>query len=93
MPKLLIVTDAWRPQINGVVRSIEHLVRDLQALDVEVDILSPAEFRTVPMPGYPEIRLALATPGGFRAASRNRLPISSRLQPRGRSACWRAASR
>jgi glycosyltransferase involved in cell wall biosynthesis len=63
MPKLLIVTDAWRPQINGVVRSIEHLVRDLQALDVEVDILSPAEFRTVPMPGYPEIRLALATPG------------------------------
>lgn len=62
MPKLLIVTDAWRPQINGVVRSIEHLVRDLEVLNVEVDILSPAEFRTVPMPGYPEIRLALATP-------------------------------
>ncbi|WP_420407122.1 glycosyltransferase family 4 protein [Hoeflea sp.] len=63
MPKLLIVTDAWRPQINGVVRSIEHLVRDLEAFGIEVDILSPAEFRTMPMPGYPEIRLALATPG------------------------------
>ncbi|MEQ8306362.1 MAG: glycosyltransferase family 1 protein [Hoeflea sp.] len=63
MPKLLIATDAWRPQINGVVRSIEHLVRDLEAFGIEVDILSPAEFRTLPMPGYPEIRLALATPG------------------------------
>ncbi|OCW59229.1 glycosyltransferase family 4 protein [Hoeflea olei] len=67
MPKLLIVTDAWRPQINGVVRSIENLVEHLGPLGVEVDILSPAEFRTVPLPGYPEIRLALATP---RAVSR-----------------------
>ncbi len=63
MPKLLIVTDAWRPQINGVVRSIENLVRELEQFDIEVDILSPAEFPTVPLPGYPEIRLALATPG------------------------------
>ena len=68
MPKLLIVTDAWRPQINGVVRSIENLVRDLEPLGVDVDILSPAEFRTVPLPGYPEIRLALATP--WRVARR-----------------------
>ncbi|KGF70882.1 GDP-mannose-dependent alpha-mannosyltransferase [Hoeflea sp. BAL378] len=64
MPKLLIVTDAWHPQINGVVRSIENLVRELGPLGVEVDILSPAEYRTVPLPGYPEIRLALATPWG-----------------------------
>jgi len=63
MPKLLIVSDAWRPQINGVVRSIENLVRELETLGIEIDILSPAEFRTVPLPGYPEIRLALATPG------------------------------
>ncbi|MCC0036785.1 MAG: glycosyltransferase family 1 protein [Hoeflea sp.] len=63
MPKLLIVTDAWRPQINGVVRSIENLVRELERFDIEVDILSPAEFHTVPLPGYPEIRLALTTPG------------------------------
>ncbi|AKH99276.1 glycosyltransferase [Hoeflea sp. IMCC20628] len=62
MPKLLIVTDAWRPQINGVVRSIENLVRDLASLGIDVDILSPAEFRTLPLPGYPEIRLAFTTP-------------------------------
>lgn len=64
MPRLLIVTDAWCPQINGVVRSLENLVRELEPLGVDVDILSPAEFRTVPLPGYPEIRLALATPWG-----------------------------
>jgi len=63
MPKLMIVTDAWRPQINGVVRSIENLVRELEQMGIEIDVLSPAEFRTVPLPGYPEIRLALATPG------------------------------
>ena len=63
MPKLLIVTDAWHPQVNGVVRSIENLVRELGPLGIEVDILSPAEFRTAPLPGYPEIRLALTTPG------------------------------
>jgi len=63
MPKLLIVTDAWRPQINGVVRSIENLVRELEQFDIEIDILSPAEFATAPLPGYPEIRLALTTPG------------------------------
>ena len=64
MPKLLIVTDAWWPQINGVVRSIENLVRELQEFGIEIDILSPAEYSTVPLPGYPEIRLALTTPGG-----------------------------
>jgi glycosyltransferase involved in cell wall biosynthesis len=63
MPKLLIVTDAWHPQINGVVLSIENLVRELEPLGVEVDILSPAEFRTVPLPDYPEIRLAVTSPG------------------------------
>ncbi|MCY0148143.1 glycosyltransferase family 1 protein [Hoeflea sp. G2-23] len=66
MPKLLIVTDAWRPQINGVVRSIENLVPWLVRLGIEVDILSPAEFHTAPLPGYPEIRLALTTPGRVR---------------------------
>lgn len=63
MPKLLIVTDAWRPQINGVVRSIENLARELGPMGIEVDILSPSEFLTVPLPGYPEIRLSLATRG------------------------------
>ncbi len=61
MTKILIVTDAWRPQINGVVRSLERLASELAKISVEVDFLTPLEFVTIPCPTYPEIRLALTT--------------------------------
>ncbi len=57
--RILIATDAWHPQVNGVVRTLELLVRELKKLGQEVKVLEPAMFRTVPMPSYPEIRLAL----------------------------------
>lgn len=57
--KILIVTDAWRPQINGVVRTLEVLGADLTALGHEVRYVTPEGRFTVPMPTYPEIRLAL----------------------------------
>ncbi len=59
--RVLIATDAFAPQVNGVVRSLEKL-RDLgprHGLDVR--FLAPKDFRSWPMPGYPEIRLSLAT--------------------------------
>lgn len=59
MKKLLIVTDAWRPQINGVVRSLERLAEELEKIDLAVEFLTPLAFRTLPMPTYPEIRLSL----------------------------------
>ncbi len=59
MKKLLVVTDAWRPQINGVVRSLERLAEELEKLDMVVEFLTPQLFRTLPMPTYPEIRLSL----------------------------------
>ena len=58
--KILIVTDAWTPQINGVVRTLQMTVRELVALGHAVEILSPDLFRSIPCPGYAEIRLALA---------------------------------
>ncbi|HZH27616.1 MAG TPA: glycosyltransferase family 1 protein [Azospirillaceae bacterium] len=58
--RILITTDAWFPQINGVVRTIDTTSRELERLGHEVRIISPAEFRTVPLPTYPEIRIALA---------------------------------
>jgi glycosyltransferase involved in cell wall biosynthesis len=58
--RLLIATDAWRPQVNGVVRSIERLVEELPRLGAEVTILSPGWFRSIPLPTYKEIRLAIA---------------------------------
>ncbi len=62
MPRLTIVTDAWHPQVNGVVRSIENTNRELAALGVEVSMVTPQQFRSVPMPTYPEIRLSIAGP-------------------------------
>jgi glycosyltransferase involved in cell wall biosynthesis len=61
--KILAATDAWHPQVNGVVRTLGHVAREAAALGVEIEFLSPAEFRTLPMPSYPEVRLALAPPG------------------------------
>jgi glycosyltransferase involved in cell wall biosynthesis len=66
MSRILIVTDAWKPQINGVVRSLERLGQELTKTGEEVDFLTPAEYRTLPCPTYPEIRLALTWTGAVR---------------------------
>ena len=61
--RILIVTDAWRPQINGVVRTLESTARELTRLGHAVDFLTPERFWTLPVPTYPEVRLSLATRG------------------------------
>lgn len=66
MTKILIVTDAWRPQVNGVVRTLEITERELARIGVEVEFLTPGEFTTLPCPTYPEIRLSLVPPGRMR---------------------------
>ena len=57
--KILIVTDAWDPQVNGVVRTLKSTRRELEAMGHVVDLLTPLEFRTIPCPTYPEIRLSI----------------------------------
>lgn len=57
--KILIVTDAWDPQVNGVVRTLKNTRRELIAMGHEVKIISPQLFKTIPCPTYPEIRLSL----------------------------------
>ncbi|ADZ69914.1 glycosyltransferase family 4 protein [Polymorphum gilvum] len=61
MTSILIVTDAWHPQINGVVRSLERTAEELRARGLRIEFLTPAVFRTLPCPTYPEIRLSLTT--------------------------------
>lgn len=63
--KILIATDAWRPQVNGVVRSLEQTAVAAARLGVEIGFLAPDRFWSVPMPSYPEIRLALPPPGAI----------------------------
>lgn len=57
--KVAIVTDAWLPQTNGVVRTLLTTIDCMRADGIEVQVISPAEFRTLPCPTYPEIRLSL----------------------------------
>ena len=60
--KVLVATDAWHPQVNGVVHTLGHVAREGRALGAELEFLSPDQFWTLPMPSYPEIRLALIGP-------------------------------
>jgi glycosyltransferase involved in cell wall biosynthesis len=59
--RIMIVTDAWEPQVNGVVRTVRSTRDELCRLGHEVEVLAPDTFRSLPCPTYPEIRLALAT--------------------------------
>lgn len=55
---LTIVSDAWLPQVNGVVRTLERVSGELMALGDAVDVIGPDRFRNFAMPGYRDIRLA-----------------------------------
>lgn len=57
--KLALVSDAWSPQINGVVRTLEAVCDALRRAGDGVEVIHPGLFRTLPCPTYPEIRLAL----------------------------------
>ena len=63
MARVLIATDAWHPQVNGVVRSFEHTARLLRDWGHAVEVVEPGAFAGFPVPFYPEIRLALPRPG------------------------------
>ncbi len=58
--KIAIATDAWFPQVNGVVRTLAATVAELDRRGYEVELITPERFATVPLPGYSTIRLALA---------------------------------
>lgn len=63
--RILIITDAWQPQVNGVVRTLASIAAELTALGHRTEIIGPDRFRSFPCPTYPEIRLAMASPRGI----------------------------
>jgi len=65
--RIALATDAWHPQVNGVVRSLSTTVERLRRRGHWIETITPDQFRSVPCPSYPEIRLAL---GCGRAVSR-----------------------
>ncbi len=65
--KIALVTDAWQPQVNGVVTTLVELVKELELAGHIVQVIQPGQFRTRPCPGYPGIDLAVA-PGKWLAS-------------------------
>jgi glycosyltransferase involved in cell wall biosynthesis len=61
--RILVATDAWHPQVNGVVRTLTSLARSAQRLGADIEFLSPEGFSTVPLPTYPDLRIALPSSG------------------------------
>jgi glycosyltransferase involved in cell wall biosynthesis len=64
--RIAIATDAWYPQVNGVVRTLGATVAELDRRGYEVELITPQRFHTIPMPGYSSIRLAMAPRFGVR---------------------------
>src|SRR5690606_21510992 len=60
--RILIATDAWHPQINGVVRTLNALEQAGSHLGAQFRFITPGDFPTVPLLGYPEIPMALPNP-------------------------------
>ena len=84
--RVLVATDAWHPQVNGVVRTLNSLARAAAKLGVTIEFLSPDGFPSFPVPTYPGLRLAL--PSRRRIAERIEAarPTPSISRPKGRSA-------
>jgi len=81
--KILVATDAWHPQVNGVVRTLAHVAREARALGAQLEFLAPSEFWTLPLPSYPEIRLALPGPGEVERRIERLLPDAIHIATEG----------
>src|SRR5260221_2636795 len=64
--RVLIATDAWHPQVNGVVRTLTSLARSASSLDAEISFLTPDGFPSVGVPTYPGLRIALPNRGEIK---------------------------
>jgi glycosyltransferase involved in cell wall biosynthesis len=101
--RIALVTDAWAPQVNGVVRTLGALTAELGRRGHEVAILSPDLYRSLPCPTYPEIRLAMAgprsvgerlerlAPDAIHIATEGPLGLAARRWCRSRGRCFTTA--
>ena len=82
--KIALFTDAWRPQINGVVRTLQQTRTHLEARGHETVFVTPLDFATCPCPSYPSIRLALfpgkGVEGILRAAKKREVFVDVLLR-------------
>lgn len=81
--RVLVATDAWAPQVNGVVRTLGELQRHGPSVGLELTFITPNDFRTMAMPGYPEIRLALSPETGLTQAIETFHPMAVHIVTEG----------
>jgi glycosyltransferase involved in cell wall biosynthesis len=81
--RIMIVTDAWTPQTNGVVRTLTHTKEWLGRFGHDVRMLTPQDFRSIACPTYPEIRLSLLPSKGLRHIIENFAPHALHIATEG----------
>ncbi len=97
--RILIVTDAWEPQVNGVVRTLQMVVGELRGLGCTIEMITPADYRTLPLPSYSDIRLAVASRIGISRRIAGIAPDHVHIATEGplgiaaRAACLRSGRR
>ncbi len=91
--KIMLITDAWTPQINGVVITLGQTLKHLEQQGHQVYVVHPGLFRTIPCPGYAEIRLALGAGAKTAALIRQYQPDALHIATEGPLgyAAWRYA--
>ncbi len=57
--RILVATDAWEPQVNGVVRTLTRVIKEMREMGHTVEVVSPDQFKTFPLPTYSEIKVAV----------------------------------
>ena len=81
--RILVATDAWDPQINGVVMTLRHTIRGVEQAGHAVEVIGPDRFRSVACPTYPEIRLALSPYTGFARVAERFAPDAVHISTEG----------
>lgn len=81
--KVLVVTDAWKPQVNGVVFTLQQTCLELARMGHQVEVVQPGLFRSVPCPTYPEIRLSVPPPGKLGKLIRGHAPDALHIATEG----------
>jgi glycosyltransferase involved in cell wall biosynthesis len=80
---ILVATDAWHPQVNGVVRTLTMMADAAERLGVEVSFVTPQSFRTFGLPSYRDLRVALPTPGKIARLIEDARPDSIHIATEG----------
>lgn len=81
--RILVATDAWTPQINGVVVTLQNTLRELELAGHAVEVVGPDRFVSIPCPTYPEIRLALNPTRGLAKTLAGFLPDAVHIATEG----------